>query len=173
MQQLHHVSSGKEQHKENHVWLHRKYTLYTYITSHLKLLSFFLACPEKCPVTRHILMTWTLLLFHIIELPRMAQCFNSLGNYLKTCGVTKINVSHKWLGTSLSLSLSLCLSLFLSLSLSLSLFLFFSLSNWVSVMMVSVSGLSSSIFASVIPTRPWREGFPCSAVPVSQWNIPS
>lgn len=45
-------------------------------------------------------------------------------------------------------------------------------SNWVRVAMASVSALCGSIFASVIPTRPWREGIPCSAVPVSQGNEP-
>lgn len=36
----------------------------------------------------------------------------------------------------------------------------------------SASALCGSIFASVIPTRPWRDGIPGSAVPVSQGNAP-
>lgn len=126
------------------------------ITNDLKPISSFHACPKN---GLYINLKWAEM--HLILRPTSESSRAWVSalialKRLKTREVTIINVSHKWLGT-----LSLCLHLALSLF------------NWVSVMMVSVSGLSSSIFASVILTRPWREGFPCSAVPVSQWNIRS
>lgn len=122
-----------------------------------KMILPFLACPGNIPyVDLKRPCNISLPACHITGIPRMTKSFKKPWKLLKTHGVVQINVVTN---DSEHLSPSLLCSL--------------APFNWVSVMMVSVSGLSSSIFASVIPTRPWREGFPCSAVPVSQWNIPS
>lgn len=66
---------------------------------------------------------------------------------LQTCWLAEINRSHEWLGSS----------------------------RWSlhpHPPTGSASALRGSIFASVIPTRPWRDGIPGSAVPVSQGNAP-